>query len=78
MHNLSTALHSAQLSDPRPRGFGSLRWLREQISYVDAMRQLNSLDDRILDDVGISRDMFTALARRHARGLPPLERARTS
>ena len=66
MHNLATALHSAQFIDPRPRGFGPLRWLREQISYIDAMRELNSLDDKMLDDIGIAREMFPALARRHA------------
>lgn len=76
MHNLATTLHSAQLIDPRSRGFDPLRWLREQISYIGAMRELNSLNDRMLDDIGIAREMFPALARRHALGLPPLERAR--
>ena len=75
MHNLASALHPSLVTDTGPRGFGVLRWLREQISYLRSMRELNGLDSRTLDDIGISPDQFHLLARRHARGLPPIERA---
>ena len=75
MHNLASALHPSLVTDPAPRGFGVLRWLREQISYLRSMRELNRLDSRTLDDIGVSPDQFHLLARRHARGLPPIERA---
>ena len=75
MHNLASALHLSLVTDPAPRGFGVLRWLREQISYLRSMRELNRLDSRTLDDIGVSPDQFHLLARRHARGLPPIERA---
>ena len=73
MHNLSSALHLSLVTDPTPRGVGVLRWLREQISYLRSMRELNRLDSRTLDDIGVSPDQFRAMARRHARGLPPIE-----
>ncbi len=44
MHNLASALHPSLVTDPAPRGFGVLRWLREQISYLRSMRELNRLD----------------------------------
>ena len=50
-------------------------WLREQVSYLRSMRELNSLDWRTLEDIGIAPDQFSMLARRHARGLPPIERS---
>jgi uncharacterized protein YjiS (DUF1127 family) len=74
MHNPAAGLHPLLVTDPEARGFGIGRWLREQISYFRSMRELNALDDRTLDDIGISRDQFSALARHHARGLPPIER----
>ena len=49
--------------------------LREQISYLRAMWALNQLDGATLDDIGIAREHFPALARRHARGLPPVAAA---
>lgn len=74
MTNPAYALHPSLLADDGPRGWGVLRWLREQVSYMRSMRELSRLDDRTLDDIGISRDQFPMLARRHARGLPPIER----
>jgi uncharacterized protein YjiS (DUF1127 family) len=75
MQNLATALQPSLLTNPAPGEFGVWRWLREQISYLRSMSELNRLDDKTLDDIGVSRDQFSALARRHARSLPPIERA---
>lgn len=77
MSNATSGLNSVFMADPDPRGSGILRWLREQISYFRSMRELNALDDRTLEDIGISRGQFSTLARRHARGLPPIDRAVT-
>jgi uncharacterized protein YjiS (DUF1127 family) len=74
MTNPAYALHPSLLAEDGPRGWDPLRWLREQVSYWRSMRELNRLDDRTLDDIGIARDQFAMLARRHARGLPPIER----
>ena len=74
MLNLSYALHPSLAVDPQPRRFGLKRWLQEQRRYFLAMRELNALDRATLEDIGISRADFPTLARRHARGLPPLER----
>ena len=75
MLNLASALHASLESDPNRRGFRLLRWLREQVRYLDALRQLRSLEPLMLDDIGVSPDQFPELARRYARGLPPIERA---
>lgn len=75
MNNVASALHPSLLTDPTPRGLGVAGWLREQVSYLNAMRELNALDRRTLDDIGVSPDQFPMLARRHARGLPPIERS---
>jgi len=74
MLNLALALHPSRQSDPNPRGFGLLRRLREQVRYLDALREFQSLDQRTLDDIGVSPDQFPELARRHAHGLPPVQR----
>jgi uncharacterized protein YjiS (DUF1127 family) len=74
MINPAYALHPLLVTDPNVRGFGVLRWLREQIRYARAMHELNGLEADTLDDIGIAREQFPELARRHARGLPPLER----
>ena len=65
MHNLASALPVAR-DRPGPARLGVLRWLREQISYLRSMRELNRLDSRTLDDIGVSPDQFHLLARRHA------------
>jgi uncharacterized protein YjiS (DUF1127 family) len=44
----------------------------EQIRYLQAMHALRQLDDGDLDDLGIARVDFPALARRHAAGAAPL------
>ena len=75
MLNLASALHPSLLTGPAPRRFGVLHWLREHVSYLRSLRELNRLDARTLEDIGISPDQFRTLARRHARGLPPIERA---
>jgi uncharacterized protein YjiS (DUF1127 family) len=66
------------LTPDSPRDFALLRWLREQVSYVRSMRALKSLDARTLEDIDIAPDQFPMLARRHARGLPPIDRARAA
>jgi uncharacterized protein YjiS (DUF1127 family) len=76
MQNLATALHPSLATNPTLGDLGAWRWLREQVSYFRSMSELNRLDDKTLDDIGVSRDQFSALARRHARGLPPIERAK--
>jgi uncharacterized protein YjiS (DUF1127 family) len=46
--------------------------LGEELRYLRALAELRQLDDRDLDDLGVGRGQLAALARRHARGLPPL------
>ncbi len=75
MSNLASALHPSLLTREGPSRSGVMGWLREQISYLRSMRELNSLDWRTLEDIGIAPDQFSMLARRHARGLPPIERS---
>ncbi|MFO1047658.1 MAG: hypothetical protein U1E52_07140 [Geminicoccaceae bacterium] len=70
MINLSYVLHPAL-----GRGSSLARHLREEIRYLHAMWTLNRLDGATLDDIGVARDQFPALARRHARGLPPVSAA---
>ena len=50
------------------------RWIRQQIRYNQALRELNQLDDRDLDDLNLARADFPALAWRHATGAAPLVR----
>ena len=78
MSHPAYALHPPLAAGSNPRGFGIGRWLREQLRYHLAMRELNALDHATLEDIGVSRADFPTLARRHARGLPPLERARAA
>ncbi|MEK0085341.1 DUF1127 domain-containing protein [Benzoatithermus flavus] len=63
-------------SGARPRTVlgGLLLRAREQLRYWRALHVLRRLDDRDLDDIGIARVDFPALARRHARGATPLVR----
>ncbi len=75
MQNVTTALHPSLVTNPALGELGVWRWLREQVSYLRSMSELNRLDDKTLDDIGVSRGQFSALARRNARGLPPIERA---
>lgn len=78
MLDLSYALHPSFAAASQPRRYGVARWLREQLRYYLAMRELNALEHATLEDIGVSRADFPALARRHARGLPPIERARVA
>ena len=65
---------------PTARGEGAMpAWARrlwaslgQGIRYQQALHRLRQLDDRDLDDLGIARADFPALADRHARGLAPL------
>lgn len=57
------------------QGSSFARRLREQVRYLRAMWALRQLDGATLDDIGIAREHFPALARRHARGLPPIPAA---
>jgi uncharacterized protein YjiS (DUF1127 family) len=49
-------------------------WARQRIRYERALNELRRLDDRDLDDLGLARIDFPALAWRHATGAPPLTR----
>jgi uncharacterized protein YjiS (DUF1127 family) len=51
-------------------------WARTRISYQRALSELHRLDDRDLDDIGVARGDFPALAWRHATGAEPLARPR--
>jgi len=43
-------------------------WMREEVRYHLALRELRRLDDRDLDDLDLGRGDLPGLARRHARG----------
>jgi uncharacterized protein YjiS (DUF1127 family) len=75
MQNVATALDPSLVTNPALGELRVWRWLREQVSYLRSMSELNRLDAKTLDDIGVSRGQFSALARRHARALPPIERA---
>ncbi len=75
MSNQPYALQPSRATDGTRGDFGLMRWLRERVRYVQAMRELNGLDRGTLDDIEIAPDQFPMLAERHARGLPPIERA---
>ena len=49
-------------------------WARLQGRYRQALHELNQLDDRDLDDLGIGRGDLPDLARRHVSGAKPLLR----
>jgi uncharacterized protein YjiS (DUF1127 family) len=53
---------------------GALGKLAVWIRYQRALHELRRLDDRDLDDIGIGRVDFPALAWRHAAGAAPLVR----
>jgi uncharacterized protein YjiS (DUF1127 family) len=55
-----------------------LRRLREQLRYLRALHELTRIDRDTLDDIGIAPEQLPALARRHALGLPPLDRAQAA
>lgn len=75
MLNLALSLLPDPSSDHEEGFLGKLAlWARQQIRYERALSELRGLDDRDLDDIGIAREDFHDLARRHVTGLPPLER----
>jgi uncharacterized protein YjiS (DUF1127 family) len=49
-------------------------WGRRRILYHRALRELQRLDDRDLDDINVARADFPELAWRHATGAEPLAR----
>jgi uncharacterized protein YjiS (DUF1127 family) len=67
--------------DPRPdlapriaAAKGAFGKLAAWLCYQRALHELRRLDDRDLDDIGIGRVDFPALAWRHATGAAPLLR----
>ena len=78
MLNLAFALIPSLGPDRRDAEEGFLGklvlWVRTRIRYEHALRELRRLDDRDLDDIGIGRVDFPALAWRHATGAAPLAR----
>ena len=69
-----TASPSAKPQAPAEKGVLAKLSSRaaEQIRYLQALHALRQLDDGDLDDLGIARVDFPALARRHAAGAAPL------
>jgi uncharacterized protein YjiS (DUF1127 family) len=43
-------------------------WASEELRYRQALRELQRLDDRDLDDLALGRADLPGLARQHARG----------
>ena len=78
MLNLAVAYVPALLGDKRDAEEGFLGklvlWARQKIRYHRALNELYRLDDRDLDDLGLARGDFPALAWRHATGAEPLTR----
>ena len=78
MLNLAVAYIPSLLRDTRDaeEGFvGKLvLWARQKIRYHRALNELHRLDGRDLDDLGLARIDFPALAWRHATGAAPLAR----
>ena len=78
MLNLAVAYVPALLRDKRDAEEGFLGklvlWARQKIRYHRALNELYRLDDRDLDDLGLARVDFPALAWRHATGAEPLTR----
>ena len=78
MLNLAIAYLPALLRDrisADERFLGKLTlWARQRIGYERALHELHRLDDRDLDDLGIARGDFPALAWRHTTGAEPLRR----
>ena len=78
MLNLAVAYVPALLRDKRDAEEGFLGklvlWARQKIRYQRALNELYRLDDRDLDDIGLARGDFPALAWRHATGAEPLTR----
>ena len=77
MLNLATTYFSAMMRDKDSAGEGCLGklivWARQKIRYERALNELHRLDERDLDDLGIARGDFPALAWRHATGAEPLQ-----
>ena len=78
MLNLATAYIPSLLRATRDAGDGFLGklvpWARQKIRYRRALLELHRLDNRDLDDIGLARVDFPALAWRHATGAAPLAR----
>ena len=78
MLNLAVAYVPSLLRDKRDAEEGFLGklvlWARQKIRYQRALNELHRLDDRDLDDIGLARIDFPALAWRHATGAEPLAR----
>ena len=78
MLNLAVAYIPSLLRDPRDANAGVLGklvlWARQKIRYHRALNELDRLDDRDLDDIGLARIDFPELAWRHATGAAPLTR----
>ena len=78
MLNLAIAYIPSLLRDKADAEDGLLGklvlWARRKIRYERALNELHRLDDRDLDDLGLARVDFPALAWRHAIGVPPLMR----
>ena len=78
MLNLAIAYSPSLLRDKADAEDGLLGklvlWARQKIRYHRALNELHRLDDRDLDDLGLARIDFPALAWRHAIGVPPLMR----
>ena len=78
MLNLVLAYIPALLGDTRDAEEGFLGklvlWARQRIRYQRALNELHRLDDRDLDDLGLARIDFPALAWRHATGAAPITR----
>ena len=78
MLNLVLAYIPALLGDTRDAEEGVLGklvlWARQKIRYQRALNELHRLDDRDLDDLGLARIDFPALAWRHATGAAPITR----
>jgi uncharacterized protein YjiS (DUF1127 family) len=76
MLNLAFALVPSLGSAPGNPKLGRLGrlagWLRERSLYRHALRELDQLDGRDLDELNLGRADFPALAERHAAGLAPL------
>jgi uncharacterized protein YjiS (DUF1127 family) len=75
MLNLATAYIPSLLRDTRDAEDGFLGklvlWARQKIRYQRALSELHRLDDRDLNDLGLARIDFPALAWRHATGAAP-------
>ena len=76
MLNLAVAMMPArrpELDDAEEGFIGKLvLWARHQLRYLRSLQALNSLDERDLDALALTRGDLPSLARRHAEGKAPL------